>query len=390
MSVDDISILREQLPEVFQDISLPQNWEEDWLIIPVDDPESVASVALSDYENSPVNDAYLDNIGLELSDEKKESDVSRLPDFGENSRFPGAPYRQGSDGGMLPPDAYAFYLPFHHFYPNWWGIYLVLDRVHDLANYLRLHSCYELERNEAFQVARVFLYGHEAFHHIVESFATRLEVTHRSPLYKDGFNSLFKRHYGTDECTEESLANAYAYRKVKSILFKGQPKKRDASLRALKIFIEACPPGYRRGVEFVKEFSFSNERNKLAEANHRESLPAIPTVTSNLWRMSPHAFSGISRITSRVNYIVNRDSHISKRLGLNLRYLRYRDVSEKLRRLGGCVVVRQGSGSHEIWKAPNGTRFPVPRHPGEFHRGLLSKIIKQAGLQMPLSQFLQA
>jgi hypothetical protein len=51
MAVDDLSVLRDQLPEVFQE-RLPPGWDEDWLIIPIDDPElGTSSVeAAPDYE----------------------------------------------------------------------------------------------------------------------------------------------------------------------------------------------------------------------------------------------------------------------------------------------------------------------------------------------------
>ena len=35
--------------------------------------------------------------------------------------FPGQP-TWPAGGTILPPDWYAFYLPWHHFYPNTWGI----------------------------------------------------------------------------------------------------------------------------------------------------------------------------------------------------------------------------------------------------------------------------
>jgi predicted RNA binding protein YcfA (HicA-like mRNA interferase family) len=95
-------------------------------------------------------------------------------------------------------------------------------------------------------------------------------------------------------------------------------------------------------------------------------------------------------VTSRVNYVVHRHLTLAERLGLNLRYLRYGDLSDKLRRLAGCKIAREGRGSHEMWETPHGHRFPVPRHPGEFHRGLLASIIKQAGLPMSVSEFIQA
>ena len=134
-------------------------------------------------------------------------------------------HRWGQVSALPPPDAYAFYLPYHYFFPTWWGVYLMLEPTHQLASVLRARCEFEIDDHEALLVTRVFLYAHEAFHHAVESFATRLECTHRKPLYKFGFQTFFSRVYGTDDCTEEVLATAYGYRKVRQKLFGDSQKK---------------------------------------------------------------------------------------------------------------------------------------------------------------------
>jgi predicted RNA binding protein YcfA (HicA-like mRNA interferase family) len=106
-----------------------------------------------------------------------------------------------------------------------------------------------------------------------------------------------------------------------------------------------------------------------------------------IWLVFSHAFSSISRITSRVNYIIHRNSPLAARLGL--RYIRYPDLIRKLKELAGCNLVRH-RGRHEIWENEAGKRFPVPRHPGDLKTGTLAKIIKQAGLSMTVQQFLSA
>jgi predicted RNA binding protein YcfA (HicA-like mRNA interferase family) len=78
------------------------------------------------------------------------------------------------------------------------------------------------------------------------------------------------------------------------------------------------------------------------------------------------------------------------RLRLDLRYLRYRDVAERLRKLAGCEPVRQGAGSHERWKNRLGYRFTVPRHAGDLSPDTVRKIIQQAGLKMGLEEFATA
>jgi predicted RNA binding protein YcfA (HicA-like mRNA interferase family) len=391
MAVDDLDILRQELPEVFTDQAVPVHWEEDWLAIPIDDPEAFQSEA----ENPPDFELAPGGTGLAQDTvapfDGTFSPESQVPDFGDIV-FPGVPAAKGHWLEVPPPDALAFYLPFHYFHPTWWGIYIVLERLHEFADALAKYSGRVLTFNEALNIGKMFLYGHEAFHHIAESFATRLEVTHRFPIYTGGFERLFRRVYGTDDCIEEALASSHGYRKVKAKAFRrpNDPRKRGAALHALERYIKLCPPGYRRALEFVGDSHFSQERSAFAEQNHNETLPPLPRKGPPIWLSFPHAFSGISRITSRVNYLVHRNSPLAQRTRLGLRYLRYRDLADRLKKLAGCQPVRQGHGSHEIWETPKGHRFPVPRHPGDFGRGLLAKIIKEAGLNLSVSEFVEA
>jgi predicted RNA binding protein YcfA (HicA-like mRNA interferase family) len=50
----------------------------------------------------------------------------------------------------------------------------------------------------------------------------------------------------------------------------------------------------------------------------------------------------------------------------------------KILRESGCEFVRHGKGDHDIWKAPNGLRFPVDHK--ILSRHTANGILKQAGL----------
>ena len=387
MAVDDINTLRTQIPEVFSDIPVPNDWDDDWHIVPIDSPEQI-----------PLGeelDARSQNIEFEAVDQPMSDNVANppvltgsgnLPDLGA---FPGGP-SQGKAGGFYPPpEAFAFYLPFHYFYPTWWGVYLILEPTRELARFICYHAGGKLSLEESIAATRIFLYAHEAFHHSVESFGTRLEITHRRPLYKEGFDRYYQRTIGSDDCLEEALATAHSLRRVKEKAFPNNKKKTEALIGALLEYVKGCPPGYRRGDKLQTESRFRGTRGRFAEDNQKEATD-IAAKDPRIWDMFPHAFSGISRITSRVNYLVKKDSPLAKRLDLNLRYLRYRDLLKKLRDLAGCKFVREGKGGHAIWQSPDGRRFPVPRHPGDLPRGTLAKIIKEAGLGMSVPEFIAA
>ena len=59
----------------------------------------------------------------------------------------------------------------------------------------------------------------------------------------------------------------------------------------------------------------------------------------------------------------------------------YAELSRELRALG-CVLKRQGKGSHEIWHNPTANRSAViPNHPGDIPTGTLRAILKQLGIR---------
>ena len=57
------------------------------------------------------------------------------------------------------------------------------------------------------------------------------------------------------------------------------------------------------------------------------------------------------------------------------------ELSRKPRAVG-CVLKRQGKGSHEIWHNPTVNHSAViPNHPGDIPAGTLHAILKQLGIQ---------
>ena len=60
---------------------------------------------------------------------------------------------------------------------------------------------------------------------------------------------------------------------------------------------------------------------------------------------------------------------------------------KKLRQLVGLELVREG-GRHQVWRTSSGNIVEIPRHPRDLGRGLLRQILRQAGLDMGLEEFL--
>ena len=66
-----------------------------------------------------------------------------------------------------------------------------------------------------------------------------------------------------------------------------------------------------------------------------------------------------------------------------LRELDYREVSERLRRLG-FRFYRQGKGSHELWvRDTDGCVVPIPKYRGKaIRKGTIRAIIRETGVSV--------
>lgn len=231
----------------------------------------------------------------------------------------------------------------------------------------------------ALVAAKLFLYYHEAFHHQTECFATRWELTHRVPLYKSGFSELYTKTLNTDNCLEEGLANAYALEKVESKI------KNSSVFEALCYYVLDMPPGYNRGVEFLKKYKFN--RAVFAEKNQQFCFPEKPYSTPSIWLSSGHLFDGISKITSRVNYVINRNASILSRTGFKP-LVSPRELGKKLVDSFGFTFVRHGE-SHDIYKSKEGSKISIPRQQRDLDQELIVKIIREANLNIDVSEFIQ-
>ncbi len=386
-SIDHLQILKNEFPILFEDIPPNENWNEDFIILPINNPEEISSNKPNGGNNevSIFWDDLVENMPPKIANSPFENEPFNKRDqgftghFKVNKVYGGAASGAGSGSFALPPDALAVYLPFHFFYPEWWGIYIFHEGLEYLMNQIIQRSHGKVKADLALVAARLFLYYHEAFHHQTECFATRWELTHRIPLYKAGFSELYAKTLGTPFCLEEGLANAYALNNVKK-------KIKNADVyEALCSYVAAMPPGYNRGVEFTSKYELN--RAGFAEKNQQFCFPEKPISIAATWLSSGHLFDGISNIKSKVNYVINRAAPITKR-GDFRPLLSPRELVKKLEESCGFEFVRNG-GNHDIYQTREGKKIPIPRHQRDLHRGLIAKIIKQANLNIGISEFMQ-
>lgn len=315
MSVEHLDILHQQLPELFQNRALAPEWDEGLIFVRVGAPELALSMTEAPMytsalrnENQVLTQAVLEQMAAEVAVEAGSTPPPLPHSITEalGGAHAGGPITYDDPTKMPPPECLAFYLPFHYYHPTWWGVYLLLDGVVWLAGEIIRRSGGKVSPENAVHASRLFLYYHEAFHHKTECFATRLELTHRKPCYKTGFERLYQVTFKTELCLEEGLANASALndQRVKQI----DP----ATDKALEGYVLDSPPGYDLGVSIREDLL--SVRCKFAEQNQRFSLPQLPPKDPEVWRTAPHLFDGIANIKSRVNYVMHKDSPLAQRL----------------------------------------------------------------------------
>ena len=192
MAVKDLEILYDELPELFDlRVDPSNNWDDEWIFIQVDSPDVELPESLYE-QDLPIID--------QSKDTYNNSDLlSKSPAAGN---FPGSYQLNDWSTSVPPPDALAFYLPFHYFYPIWWGIYLIFEGHQWMSDYIYKDSNGVLSWHEACLASQAFLYYHEAYHHNVESFATRMEIIQTKPLYRLRFqNKYFESKKYEDDVT---------------------------------------------------------------------------------------------------------------------------------------------------------------------------------------------
>ena len=336
-------------------------------------------MTLAPIANEP--DSYIDDFdGVDF--EPEDHGITSI--FGDGHGHPGAPIPNNPDYRIPPIDALAFYLPYHYYYPTWWGIYIRLDGI----AYLQKEICNRNRSIPAFiaaAAARVFLYYHEAFHHKTECFASRLEVTHRDPFYRHGFESYYRDTRLSKHWLEESLANGTALNEVRQKVSGSFPEVYET----LCDIVKQSPPGYAEGINYTGS-NFQPGRRQFSEKCQNYCLPHVPMQSPDIWATASHMFDPLANVKSKVNYILHNTSPIAGRIPLDRLLMSPSVLRKKLKKLTGLRRLSERTGRHPMYETDDGKRFPIPDHPGDLKRGTLRGIIKQAGLDMSVREFQNA
>ena len=299
---------------------------------------------------------------------------------------------KGGAGWRPPTDLLAFYLPWHEFPLQLWGIYLIVQGIKALGADIRSLSHKWLSYAEANRVARMFLFHHEAFHNAAETFAARLDISHRQPCYLGGFRKVWQKGFGNNNTLhEEGLADAYAYEKVRKLAFSDtlpsgpvRTFKRGVAAVAIRRILQSSPPPYDSALRIVSgAVDWDDAEHDFQEANH--GACGRSTIAPEIWLASGHSMHPSLGRNRKFSYVIDRN-HPSIRQAVNVPYYSRREF---VRRLAIAVGGHEaGGGKHPKMVSSNGKSVPVPGH-RELDRNTCRSILRQF-LRVSLNHFMGA
>lgn len=288
----------------------------------------------------------------------------------------------------VPPptdvDALAWYLPFHYFGLDW-GIYVKEQAVFEVAALI-----YEEMRKppltaklveDLIRMSLTVLYLHEAFHHKVESFATRLEMVTLFPVYRSYKDRVVKVVRNTDSHLEEAIACAEMLLRLDEASYKKgvESRTRSGTKEFLKKWIPTLNLGYRLGLDHLSDESKWELQSQISEATEH------PARSYADWALADNMLRGFYDKDSIAHVIVpvgskpiipwldSADPLVSISTDRLVRHLR--------REFGYVEISGRGKGGHRWFECPSGGRpsFPLPPNRESLSPGVLRTVASALG-----------
>jgi predicted RNA binding protein YcfA (HicA-like mRNA interferase family) len=296
-----------------------------------------------------------------------------------------------SSGSQSPPppisvDALAWYAPIHRFGLNW-GIYIHESSIVMIAGHIGtyLKPGIVIRPGITQQLSRMalsILYLHEAFHHKIESFATRLEVVKRQKVYVPYQQNVYGKLLGTDELAEEALACCEMYLRLKEKTYRRgvSDPVYDATIAMLDDWIPTLPAGYRMAEIVLNGLSpFEETRNELLSQINEGRIKS--TQSYKEWEIASQMTRGLfswrevayALIPKGTKSVVPWFSQDVASLSISTREL------EKLIRSLGYIEKAGGKGSHRKFEHESLTTIILPNAREALSPGVLRSVARSIG-----------
>ena len=329
-----------------------------------------------------------------LVDDRRDRDVrtsAKVDDLGPLGEWSSAGQEileaslRNSD--VPPPtdvDALAWYLPFHYFGLDW-GIYVKEEAIFEVASLI-----YDQMRRpplnpklveDLVRMSMTVLYLHEAFHHKVESFATRLEMATLAPVYRSYKDQVVKVVRDTDSHLEEAIACAEMLARLDEPSYKKgvETRTRRGTKEFLEKWIPNLNPGYRLGLIHLGDESKWSLQSQVLEATEH------PSRSRTDWALADNMLRGFYDKDTVAHVIVPvgskpiipwlscADPLVSISTDKLVRHLR--------REFGYVEVAGRGKGGHRWFECPSSglPPFPLPSNRESLSPGVLRTVASALG-----------
>lgn len=287
----------------------------------------------------------------------------------------------------------AWYQPAHYFGSSM-GIYIRQECLPRIARNIMLFSKGTLHGvprastlADHFQFAAlIYLFLHEQHHHKVESLGFRALIATGFDKYRPYKTHVYRKTFWTDDCLEESLANAESYRRLTERKYKKalHPVAWEALRNYLVATMPFGPPGYRRGIDY---FDNSNYRKGIYLQQclmiHGKLLPSGGFKTSPLphhWGIAPYMNKALFDISDEVYFVVPSGSRsIFPPKGSPGYTTSTKEMVKALTKHYGFSQTSGGKGSHIKLENASGEIVTVPGCRKDLSSGVLKSILASVG-----------
>lgn len=158
----------------------------------------------------------------------------------------------------------SWYIPFHYKPRDKWGIHLRLDKVIGMIKKFNNRKYSFKSTEQIIQASTLYFILHEIFHYIVEYNTTLIEIMNKNPLlYKQYLISIYETKFLTDDCLEESIANAYLYAQWREL------KLPENTLFEL---LSQQPKSYRNFIKYIGKNFYSGLTNLISHISNSNTF----------------------------------------------------------------------------------------------------------------------
>jgi hypothetical protein len=240
--------------------------------------------------------------------------------------------------------------------PSLWtglGIFIREDGITTVATRISKVAGGAMSWRECIRAAIATLFLHEAYHHKIESFATRLLAAREHPVYPFYFSNVYRPLINTDDLLEEALANADSWRRIT------EPTYAIGYIQPVRDYLwldfAASPPGYRRAKDFLTYRDFSSGQAELL--NQVAAASVTPTQAPADWLAVTRMQQSLFDVRQNFWTVVPKGA----RPGLPIVTLPKYETSDLVKALGSAGWKEVQGAKHRRFAGPSGRKVHLCR-----------------------------